>query len=395
MLDFTFTPEEQAMQKELKKLCRNEIRPRAWAVDRDPQHNFDMDMVRILAENEYLGMLTPEEYGGAGASFMSLGLATEELAYSDAGVATSVGICWAMQLMLILEGNPYHMEKYLPMLSSPKGNLAALSTTEPGGGSDQLSLARFRPGFTQTTAVRNGNHYLVNGSKQFTTNGGLADLYLVYATADVEAGHEATLQLLVEGDAPGISFGPFEDKMGQRASPTACVYFKDVKVPVENLYGEEGKGLEYNEKRLMPLSRGAVGLIAVGIARAAYDEAVKYARTRVQGGKPIIRHQAVSMMLADMATKIQAARWLAYYALWKNIETLGGEPGLSCMAKTFCSDVAVRVTMDAMQIMGGYGYMKDNIVEKLMRDAKLTQIYEGTNQICRLDLMEYGAPKIP
>lgn len=389
MIDFSLTDEEKAIQSELRKLCAREVRPRAESADRDPENKFNWDIIKILAEQGYMGLIVPEEYGGAGASLFSLAVAIEELAYADAGIATTIGTTWGLQLMIMLEGNQGHMEEYLPLLSSANGNLGAMSTTEPGGGSDQLSARRYRPGFTQTTAVREGNEYVINGTKQFTSNGGLASLYLVYATQDRKAGPEATVQLFVPGDADGLSFGVPEEKMGQRAGITCSVIFDNVRTAASNLYGEEGKGLEYNEKRLMPLSRGAVGLIAVGVARAAYDQALEYARRRIQGGKPIVEHQAVSLMLADMAMNIEAGRRLAYYALWKNIETLGGAPDLSSMAKIFCSDMAMKVTTDAVQILGGYGYTREYMVEKLMRDAKLTQIYEGTNQICRLDIMDW------
>ncbi len=387
MIDFSLTEEERIIRTELRKFCASEVRPRALAVDRDPDHDFDWEIIKRLAEHGYLGLIVPEAYGGSGASLFSLGVAIEELAYADAGIATTVGVTWGLQIMIMLEGNPAHMEQYLPLLCSKDGNLGGMASTEPGGGSDQLSACRFRPGYTQTTAVLVGDEYVINGTKQFTSNGGLAKLYLVFATRDRKAGKEATLQIYVPGDAPGLSIGRTEDKMGQRAGQTTSLIFEDVRVPIENLYGEVGLGIEYNEGRLMPLSRGAIGLIAVGIARAAYDEALKYAKQRVQGGKPIIEHQAVAMMLADMAMNIEAGRRLGHYALWKNIQTTGGASDLASMAKVFCSDMAMKVTTDAVQVLGGYGYMKEYLVEKLMRDAKLTQIYEGANQICRLDVM--------
>jgi len=393
-MDFALSEEERLLQQEIRRFCLKEVRPRAIAVDRDPNHRFDWDIIKTMAEFGYLGLPVPEEYGGAGASLFAPALAIEELAYADAGIATSVGVSWALQLMILLEGNPKHMKEYLPMLASKEGNLGAMATTEPGGGSDQLSVERFRPGYTQTTATRDGDEYVLNGTKQFCSNAGLAKLYLVSATMDRKAGPEATLQLLVPADARGLSVGAPEDKMGQRAGQTASLIFEDVRVPAENLYGEEGKGVEYNEKRLMPLSRPSVGLLAVGIARAAYDEALAFARERIQGGRPIIEHQAVALLLADMAVQIEAGRALAYYAIWKNIQTIGGAPELSSMAKVFCSDLAMKVTTDAVQILGGYGYMKDYLVEKLMRDAKITQIYEGTNQICRLDVMNYSQQRI-
>ncbi|MBN2027175.1 MAG: acyl-CoA dehydrogenase family protein [Actinobacteria bacterium] len=385
MVNFSLSEEEKGIRRMLNEFAVKEIRPRAAAVDKDPEHRFDWEIVRKAARLNILGMPVPEAYGGAGLPLFSLAIATEELAYGDAGISSCIGMNWLNEIMIILEGNQYNYERYLPMLSAQEGNLSANAVTEPMAGSDAWTYRRYLPGALRTIARKDGSDYVINGVKAHVTNGGLADLYLALASLDPNGGRDASAYFYVPGDAPGVSVGMVEDKMGQRVLQNAEVIFTDVRVPAENLYGEEGKGLWYVENIHHSLSGGAVGASSIGIARAAYDEALAYAKERVQGGKPIIEHQSVSFKLADMSTLIEAGRTLAWKAIWANIQNLGGEPRLSRMARVFCTEAAVKVTLEAIQLFGGYGFIKDCLIEKLLRDAALNLC---PNDINRLDLAE-------
>ncbi|MBN2027171.1 MAG: acyl-CoA dehydrogenase family protein [Actinobacteria bacterium] len=389
MVDFALTEEEQDTRRMLREFALNEIRPRAVEVDKDPEHKFDWEIIRKAAELDILSMPIPEAYGGAGMPLFTLVLAIEEIAYGDAGTATTIGINWANVALILIEGKPENYGKYLPLLASREGMLSCNACTEASGGSDCATYSRYIPGTHKTMARKDGSDYVLNGTKTFITNAGVADLYLILASLEGYEGRDSTAFFYVPGNAPGLSIGKVEDKMGQRTSPTADVVLSDVRLPEENVFGELGKGVWYVENCLFPISRGAVGALSVGVAQAAYDEALAYARERKQGGKRIIEHQAVAFKLVDMLTNIEAGRALAWKSAWANITTFGASPELSCMAKVFCTDMAMRVTIDAVQIFGGYGYMKDYPVEKFMRDVKLTQIYEGTNDINRLDISCY------
>lgn len=308
---------------------------------------------------------------------LTLCLVSEELGRGCAGIATSVGANSLACYPILLAGSEQQKKRYLTAVSS--GKLASFCLTEPGAGSDVSSIA--------TTATKDGEHYVLNGTKCFITNGSFADIYVVFAITDHNRGVRSLTPFVVERGTPGLSPGKQEKKMGIRASNTAEVILQEVRVPEENRLGREGGGFRA-AMETFDLSRPMIGALSLGLAQAALEAAVRYARERVQFGKPIVQQQAVQLMLADMAMEIEAARslvWRAAYLAQKRERRISA---FSAMAKAFASDVAMKVTTDAVQIFGGYGYTRDYPVEKYMRDAKIMQIYEGTNQIQRLIVAE-------
>lgn len=390
MLDFSFEDEDYEFRDLVREFAQKEIKPLGIEMDREYDREKFMNVWRKAAQMGILGVMVPEVYGGVGGSPLSLLLLVEELAAADAGFTGSLALNWAVQTMLIMVGTTDQMERFLPMISSAEGVPAAGCITEPQGGSDVESITRCGPGALRTTCRKTDDGYILNGNKCFITNGGNAGLYLVIATSDADADASASVGLIVPADLPGVSIGRIEEKMGFRASQTAEVIFEDVLVPHENLLGEEGMGMYYVEFAMI-FTRWAVGLLGIGIARAAFEEALAYAKERVQTGRPIIEHQGIGFKLADMATMIEAGRALAYKAAWTSLQ-FDLEPEerfkLSCMAKYHCTDMAMKICTEAVSIFGGYGYMKDYPVEKLMRDVKVTQIFEGPNEIQRLDVVE-------
>jgi alkylation response protein AidB-like acyl-CoA dehydrogenase len=390
MLDFSFEDEDYEFRDLVREFAQKEIKPLGIEMDREYDREKFMALWRKAAEMGILGVMVPEAYGGVGGSPLSMILLVEELAAADAGFTGSLALNWGVQTILILVGSTSQMERYLPMISSDDAVPAAGCLTEPQGGSDVESVAHCGPGALRTTYRRENGGFVLNGTKCFITNGGNAGLYVVLATSDPNAGAPASSLFLVPADLPGVSTGRIEDKMGFRSSQTAEVIFDEVMVPDDHMLGDEGMGMDYVELAMI-FTRWAVGLLAVGIARAAYEEALAYARERVQGGGPIIWHQGIGFKLADMATAIESGRSLAYKAAWASMQ-FDLEPEerfrLSCMAKYYCSDMAMKVCTEAVQVFGGYGYMKDYPVEKLMRDVKVTQIFEGPNELQRLDVLE-------
>jgi len=320
-----------------------------------------------------LNLNVPEAYGGAGLSHLDQALVVEELAWGCAGVATSM-IANDLALLPILLAGTEEQKQRLVAPFTQKFRLTSFALTEPGAGSDVGGIT--------TLARRDGDHYVLNGDKCFITNGEHADQYTVFASLDRSKRNKAQVCLVVEGRPPGFSTGKHENKMGQRASNTVTLHFEDVRVPVANRIGEEGDGFRIAMETL-DNSRPITATLAIGLARAALEHAIEYASTRQQFGKPIRDFQAVQFMIADMAKDLQAARLLMYQSAWmldqKQRNTL-----VSSYAKAFAADTAMRITTDAVQVFGGYGYMREFPVEKLMRDAKLIQIYEGTSQIQRL-----------
>ena len=370
-MDYLLT-EEQIMIRDLaRKIAEEKIRP--VASHHDEAEEFPWDIMKVLAQADLFGVYIDEEYGGTGGGVMELSLVTEELSCACGGIA----ICYAASALgtypIVLYGNEEQKKRYLPDLASGR-KLAAFGLTEAGAGSDASGI--------QTTAARDGDHYILNGTKQWITNGGEADTYVVIAMTDKSKGARGASAFILEKGMKGFTFGKKEKKMGIRASATRELVFTDCPVPKENILGKEGVGFIVAMKTL-DKSRPGVAAQAVGIAQGALDLALKYAKDRVQFGKPIISFQGVKFMLADMATEVEAARALVYAAArmidngHKNISKE------SAMTKLYASDVAMKVTTDAVQIFGGYGYMRDYPIEKYMRDAKITQIYEGTNQIQR------------
>jgi len=370
-MDYLLT-EQQIMVRDLaRKIAKEKIAP--VAAEHDEKETFPWDIMKVLAESDLCGVYVEEKYGGLGGGAMELCLVTEELSRACGGIA----ICFAATALgtypIILSGNDQQKQKYLPDIASGK-KLAAFALTEAGAGSDAGAIA--------TTARKEGDHYVLNGVKQWITNGGEAEVYTVIAMTDREKGARGASAFIVEKGTPGFDFGKKEKKLGIRASVTRELIFTECKVPKENILGREGMGFIVAMKTL-DKSRPGVAAQAVGIAQGALDHAVKYSRERKQFGKPISSFQGLQFMLADMATEVEAARALTY-AVARMVDAGARDVSKeSAMVKLFASDVAMKVTTDAVQVLGGYGYMRDYPVEKYMRDAKITQIYEGTNQIQR------------
>ncbi len=339
----------------------------------DETEEFPWDIMKDLAQADLFGLYIPEQYGGLGGGCFENCLAVEQLAYGCIAVTTTFAASALGAYPIVLFGNEDQKERYLPDIASGK-RLAAFGLTEAGAGSDAAGI--------KTTAVEDGDYWVLNGTKQWITNGGEAEIYTIIALTDKNKGARGASAFIVEKGDEGFSFGKKEKKMGLRASATRELVFNDCRIPKDRLLGRRGAGFIIAMKTL-DLARPGIGAIAVGLSQAALDESVNYARQRVQFGQPIISFQAIQHMLADMATQIEASRALVY-AIARTIDA--GEKDiskLSAMAKLFPTDVAMKVTTDAVQILGGYGYMKEYPVEKMMRDAKILQIYEGTNQIQR------------
>jgi alkylation response protein AidB-like acyl-CoA dehydrogenase len=364
--------DEQMLIEAIQEIAREQVAPRAAEIDHTSQ--FPWDMKELLAQQDILAMLFPDEYGGIGSSELAVVMAIEELARYCATTSLILAVQQLGSLPIMLVGNEQQKRKYLPPLASGEW-LVAFGLTEAGSGSDAAAM--------QTFAVRKSDKYILNGSKRFITNGGLAQVNSIFAITDPKVGTRGISAFIVEKDFPGFSVGRIEEKMGIKGSQTAELIFTDCEVPAENLLGREGDGFKF---AMMTLDRTRPGVAAqaVGISQGALDLALSYAMQRIQFKKPIADNQGIQFMLADMATKVEAARLLVYNAA-EMIDR--GEPNFgkySAMAKLYASDIAMEVTGDAVQILGGYGYMKEYPAERMMRDAKITQIYEGTNQIQRL-----------
>jgi acyl-CoA dehydrogenase len=371
MIGFDLTPEQTALQDMARKFAANEIRPRA--VECDHAGTFPED---IFGKAFGLGLMSgyiPEEYGGLGLKALDTCIIEEELAWGCSGIATSM-TCNGLALTPILVAGTEDQKKRFVAPFAETLQYASFCLTEPGSGSDAGGIA--------TTAKREGDSYTINGRKCFITNGSYAAQYTVFASTDRSKGHKGLSTFVVPRSLPGVSVGKKEDKMGQRASDTADVIFEDVKVPAENRLGKEGEGFKIAMITL-DYARPTVAAMSVGVARAAFELAMQYSKERVQFGVPIAMNQAIHFLLADMAMDIEAARLLTYKGAWL-LDAGKRNTKESSFAKAFAADLAMRVTTDAVQIYGGYGYMRDYPVEKLMRDAKLLQIYEGTSQIQRM-----------
>ena len=375
--------EEQLMLKDLcRKIAEEKIRP--YSRELDEKEEFPWEIMKILAQSDLFAICIPQEYGGIGGGLLDLCIATEEISRVDGGVAASYAASFLGMFPILLYGTEEQKKKYLPDIASGK-KLAAFALTEPEAGSDASAI--------KTMAKKEGDYYILNGTKHFITNGGEAEIYTVIAVTDKNKGARGVSAFIVEKGTSGFTFGKKEEKLGIRASSTRELIFTDARVPKENLLGnKEGIGFIATMKTF-DQSRPGVAAQAVGIAQGALELAVDYAHKRYQFGKPISSFQGIQWMLADMATKIEAARALVYSVarmVDRGIKEVGSA---SAMAKLFASDVAMEVTTNAVQIFGGYGYMRDYPVEKFMRDAKITQIYEGTNQIQRniiaLDLIKH------
>ena len=367
-----FLTDDQKMIKDLAtQIAREKIAP--IAAELDESGEFPWEVVKTLAQSDLFRVFVPTEYGGLGGGMFEMCLVVEELSRACSGIALAYAASGLGTIPIILYGNEEQKQKYLPRLAAGE-ILAAFGLTESGAGSDAAAI--------KTTAKPDGDSYVINGTKQWITNGGEATIYTVVVLTDPVRGVRGSSTILVEKDHPGFTFGKKENKMGIRASATRELIFQDCRVPKTNLLAKEGMGFLVAMKTL-DQSRPGVASQALGIAQGALDQAVRYSQERKQFGKPISAFQGIQFMLADMATQVEAARALTYAAA-RSIDA--GEKDvsrLSAMAKVFASDTAMKVTTDAVQVLGGYGYMKEYPVEKMMRDAKITQIYEGTNQIQR------------
>ena len=371
-MEFNLTEDQQAVKEAARDFAQNELLPGVIARDRDML--YPTDQVKMMAEMGFLGMMVSPDYGGGGMDTLSYVLAMEEISKVDASCSVIMSVnnslvCWGLEKY----GNEDQNRKYLTKLATGEW-IGAFCLSEPEAGSDATSQ--------QTIAEDKGDHYLVNGTKNWITNGGKSSVHLVMAQSHKELRHRGINTLIIERSMPGVSIGAKEDKLGIRASDTHSIMYSDVKVPKENRVNEDGFGFKF---AMSTLDGGRIGIAAqaLGIAAGAYELALKYAQERTTFGKPIMSHQAISFKLADMATEIEAARLLVYRAA--RMKDLGMDYSTAAaMAKLFASEVAMKTTVEAVQIHGGYGYVKEYHVERLMRDAKITQIYEGTSEIQRL-----------
>jgi len=371
VIGYSLTEEQEALQAMAREFAEKEMKPKAAKYDQG--HEFPEEVMKKAFEVGFLTCKIPREYGGEGLSDIDTVIISEELAAGCAGMYTTMMVNALAYTPIILFGTDEQKKKYLTP-QTEKMSFASFCLTEREAGSDAGAL--------KTTAKKVGSEYVINGSKCFISNAGIAELYTVFANSNPDKGMRGISAFIVPRETPGLTIGKVEDKMGQRASNTAEVIFEDVKVPLENLLGKEGIGFIIAMKTL-DKTRAPVGAAGVGVAKAALQYAIEYAKTRIQFGKPIALFQHIAFQIAQMAMEINAARHLVWHAAWLLDE---GKPcgKESAMAKAYGSDVAMKVTTEAVQILGGYGYMKDYPLEKLMRDAKLLQIYEGTNEIQRL-----------
>lgn len=371
-MNFQLTDEQLMIKQAARDFAQNVLKP--GVIDRDREMRYPYEEVKQMGELGFLGMMVSPEYGGGGMDTMSYVLAMEEISKVDSSCSVIMSVnnslvCWGIENF----GTEEQKRKYLPDLASGK-KIGAFCLSEPEAGSDATSQ--------RTTAEDMGDYYLLNGTKNWITNGGTASIYLVMAQTHVEKGHKGINCLIVEKDSPGFIVGAKEDKLGIRASDTHTLLFNDVKVPKENRIGDDGFGFSFAMKTL---GGGRIGIAsqALGIAGGAYELSLQYAKERKAFGKEIAQHQAIQFKLADMATEIEAARLLIYKAAQLK-DAHENYDLASSMAKVFASEVAMRTTVEAVQIHGGYGYVKEYHVERLMRDAKITQIYEGTSEVQRI-----------
>lgn len=370
-MEYFLTEEQQMIQEIAEKIATEKVRP--VRAELDESEEFPWEIMKVLAQADLFGVYLPEEYGGLGGGVLENCLAIEEMGRACIAVATTFAASGLGAYPILLFGTEEQKQKYLTPIASGE-KLAAFGVTEANAGSDA--------GGIQTTAKRDGDHYVLNGTKQWITNAGEAEIYTVVAMTDKTKGARGASAFIVEKGDPGFSFGKKEIKMGLRASATRELLFNDCRIPADRLIGREGTGFIVTMKTF-DVSRPGIGALGVGLSQGALDISVEYARKRVQFGKPIIAFQAVQHMLADMATETEASRALVYGAARYIDSGAKDISKISAISKLYPTDVAMRVTTNAVQVLGGYGYMRDYPVEKMMRDAKILQIYEGTNQIQR------------
>lgn len=376
MIDFSITDEQKALRELAKDFAKNEMIPKAEHHDHTGE--YPKEILKKAFDVGLMNMHIPAEYGGAGLGVLDELIASEELFYGCSGMATAILANNLALAPVLLGADDYVMKKFIQPMTE-NFTLAAYAVTEPGAGSDVAGI--------RTTAKRVGDEYIINGSKMWITNAGHADWFFVLAKTDPNAGHKGMTGFIVDAKTPGIIVGKKEKNMGQRCSDTRGVTFEDVKVPKENMIGKEGEGFKI-AMGAFDQTRPAVAIGAVGVARAALDHSIRYANTRNAFGKPISVNQGVSFMIAEMARDIEAGRLLCWQSAWL-IDNGFRNTYQASIAKVFCADMAMRVTTDAVQIFGGYGFNEEYPVEKLMRDAKIFQIYEGTSQIQRVIISKF------
>ena len=374
MIGFDLNEEQLRYQKLARTFAEKEMKPYAAELDRRQGASFDWGIVRRFARANLLGLGVPQEYGGLGVDHLTVAVVAEELGAACLGISGAAGGTWLATCCLNLVGNEDQKKRYLPLVCGENATLAGLAVTEPEAGSDMAGI--------RTRATRKGDHYIINGTKTFITNAGLAGFYIVFATTDPRKRDGGLNAFIVDGNARGLTLGMIEDTMGLRASQTGELIFDNVEVPVENLLGVENTGFLIAMQTL-DMARPCMGASAVGVARSAFEVALSYARERKQYGRPIIENQAISFMLADMATEIEAARLLTWKASWLIDQGMDSTMA-SSMCKIFATEIAEKVCSDAIQILGGQGYTRKWPLEKYLRDVKALQIYEGTNQIQRI-----------
>lgn len=369
---FELTEEQLAVQEAAREFAQNELLP--GVIERDRHMKYPTEQVRMMGELGFMGMMVSPEYGGSGMDTLSYVLAMEEISKVDSSCSVIMSVnnslvCWGLEAF----GTEAQKQKYLPKIASGE-TIGAFCLSEPEAGSDATSQ--------RTTAIDMGDYYLLNGTKNWITNGGSSKIHLVIAQTDAEKGHRGINCFIVETDWDGVNIGAKEDKLGIRASDTHTIMYNDVKVPKENRIGDDGFGFKFAMKTL---NGGRIGIAAqaLGIAGGAYELAVKYSKEREAFGKPISQHQAIAFKLADMATDIEASKLLVYRSAWLKDQGMDYNM-VSSMAKVFASETAMKHTVEAVQIHGGYGFVKEYHVERLMRDAKITQIYEGTSEVQRI-----------
>ena len=371
-MEYFFTDTQKEIRDLARRFAQEKMKPVRAELDRTGE--FPFELMKGMADLGLMGVYFPEEHGGLGGGIMEMCIVVEELCRVDGAAGLCYAACGLGAFPILIGGTDDQKRRFMPRLAA--GELAAFAITEASAGSDSSNV--------KTRARRDGDYYVLNGTKQFITNGSVAKIYSVIASTNPSRGARGLSAFIVEDGTPGFTYGKIEDKMGIRCSKTAELVFQDCRVPAANLIGgKEGHGFIHT-MRTFDRTRPGVGAQALGIAAGALDEALEYARTRVQFDAPIASFQAVQMMLADMAIQVEASRNLIYQAARAADAGAKNTSAIASMAKVLASDTAMRVTTDAVQILGGYGYMRDYPVEKMMRDAKITQIYEGTNQIQRL-----------
>lgn len=370
-MDFSFSAEQLAIRDTIRELVQDRVAPRAAEIDRTAE--YPRDIQELFAENGILAIPFPEEYGGISGSSVTICMGIEEIAKACATSALILMVQALGSYPILIAGTEEQKRRLCPPLA--EGRIAAYALSEPGSGSDAAAM--------KTTAKRYGDEYVLNGSKVFITHGNIADTLVVFARTDPDAGHRGITAFVLEREESPWTTVKLEHKLGIRGSPTAMLAFDEVRVPARNRLGDEGYGFKI-ALSVLDRSRPGVGAQALGIAEGALEFALGYAKERHQFGQPIANFQGIQFMLADMATQIEAARHLVYLAACKVDESAPDLTKVAAMAKLFASDTAMRVTTDAVQVLGGYGYIQDYPVERMMRDAKITQIYEGTNQIQRV-----------